>query len=291
MRGFVRAISLLLVFLAPFLLSPTAFSQERRLVVTEGADYFGSDYDVRKDVDLDQCKAACQGDKQCQAFTYNSSARWCFLKNGVGELRAVAGAVSGRIVAASAAPRPDVAAAAHQRARLPRSVLCRRGAASRRPDLRQARLRQRFRQRRRRRPVGQGQRRSSFRARSLYRCAEIPARRFRALDALRRTPRSMPRATTTRCSRRSRPTAPPARSTPTSTPSRRRNARRRSTDLGWSLGNRYDWKQSIRAYRASLALVENDPTSAPPTIPSLPSTASASSTTSSKPTPPHRASA
>ena len=48
MRGFVRAFSLLLVFLAPFLLPPTAFSQERRLVVTEGADYFGSDYDVRK---------------------------------------------------------------------------------------------------------------------------------------------------------------------------------------------------------------------------------------------------
>jgi alpha-2-macroglobulin len=110
MRGFVRAFSLLPVFLASLVLSPSAFAEDRRLVVTEGADYFGADYDVKKDVDLDACKAACQGDNKCQAFTYNTSARWCFLKSGVGELRAVTGAVSGRIVAASAAPRSDVTA-------------------------------------------------------------------------------------------------------------------------------------------------------------------------------------
>ena len=74
--------------------------EDRQLVVTEGADYFGADYDVRKDVDLDQCKAACTGDDKCQAFTYNTAARWCFLKSDVGELRAVEGAVSGKIVAA-----------------------------------------------------------------------------------------------------------------------------------------------------------------------------------------------
>jgi hypothetical protein len=110
MRGSVRAFSFLLAFLPAFLFPPTAFSQERRLVVTEGADYFGADYDVRKDVDLDQCKAACQEDLACRAFTYNQSAGWCFLKSDVGELRAVAGAVSGRIVAASAETRPDVEA-------------------------------------------------------------------------------------------------------------------------------------------------------------------------------------
>lgn len=110
MRGSVRAFSLLFAFLPVFLLSPTAFAQERRLVVTEGADYFGADYDVRKDVDLDQCEAACQGDDQCQAFTYNASARWCFLKSDVGELRAVEGAISGRIVTAAAEQRPDVTA-------------------------------------------------------------------------------------------------------------------------------------------------------------------------------------
>src|SRR5882757_5731521 len=100
MRGIVRALSPLLVFFPVFLLAEAAFSEDRQVVVTEGADYFGSDYDVRKDVDLDQCKAACAGDAKCQAFTYNTTAKWCFLKSAVGELRAVDGAISGKIVAA-----------------------------------------------------------------------------------------------------------------------------------------------------------------------------------------------
>jgi tetratricopeptide (TPR) repeat protein len=83
----------------PVLLHPhVASAQERRIVVTEGADYFGADYDVRKDVDLDACEAACRDDSQCRSFTYNVAAGWCFLKSDVGELRAVAGAISGRIV-------------------------------------------------------------------------------------------------------------------------------------------------------------------------------------------------
>ena len=111
MRGAVRAFSSLLFLLPVFLLPSAANSQERQIVVTEGADYFGADYDVRQDVDLDACSAACIGDQQCQAFTYNNSARWCFLKNAVGELRAVEGATSGKIVVAAAAePQPDVEA-------------------------------------------------------------------------------------------------------------------------------------------------------------------------------------
>jgi uncharacterized protein YfaS (alpha-2-macroglobulin family) len=110
MRGFVRALSLSLALASTFLLPPSAFAQDRQIVVTEGADYFGADYDVRRDVDLDICQAACRDDLQCQAFTYNPAARWCFLKNDVGELRAVAGAVSGRIVAASETQPPDVEA-------------------------------------------------------------------------------------------------------------------------------------------------------------------------------------
>lgn len=78
------------------------------MVVTEGTDYFGADYDVRRDVDLDGCKAACTGDGECQAFTYNTEARWCFLKSDVGELRSVAGAISGKIVTAAAAAEPAV---------------------------------------------------------------------------------------------------------------------------------------------------------------------------------------
>ncbi len=109
MRGIVRAFAALLA-LGPALLLPAAgFAQERRLVVTEGADYFGADYDVVKDVDLAACQSACRIDQKCQAFTYNPAASWCFLKSDVGELRAVEGAISGRIVTAAEA-RPDVEA-------------------------------------------------------------------------------------------------------------------------------------------------------------------------------------
>ncbi|MBO0906373.1 alpha-2-macroglobulin family protein [Jiella sp. MQZ13P-4] len=74
-------------------------SGERNVVVTRDADYFGRDYDVLKNTDLDACSAACKADQRCKAFTLNEKTRWCFLKEGVGELRHVAGAVSGEIVA------------------------------------------------------------------------------------------------------------------------------------------------------------------------------------------------
>lgn len=75
-----------------------AQQSERRVIISQDSDYFGEDYDILKDVTLDQCSAGCSDDKQCKAFTYNVSAGWCFLKSGVGELRSVEGAVSGRVV-------------------------------------------------------------------------------------------------------------------------------------------------------------------------------------------------
>jgi alpha-2-macroglobulin len=110
MRAFFRALSSLVVLLPLSLLPYPAFSQDRQFVITEGADYFGSDYETLRDVDLDACQAACSADEQCQAFTYNEAARWCFLKNGVGELRAVDGATSGRVVAAAEAAPVDLEA-------------------------------------------------------------------------------------------------------------------------------------------------------------------------------------
>ena len=99
----VAAIALSLPFLAP----QSSNAAERRLVVTEDADYFGRDYDILKDVELENCKNSCLGNDQCVAFTYNTSAKWCFLKSEFGDLRAFEGAVSGRVVTAEK-PRPDV---------------------------------------------------------------------------------------------------------------------------------------------------------------------------------------
>src|SRR5690606_27112637 len=63
------------------------------------ADYPGYDYETVKDVTLDACQTACIDGTQCRAFTYNSKARWCFLKTDFGELVAAVGATAGRLVA------------------------------------------------------------------------------------------------------------------------------------------------------------------------------------------------
>jgi len=91
------------------LLSLSAAAQDKRIVTIDDADYFGSDYRTVKDVDLEACKAACLGDGQCQAFTFNTSAGWCFLKSDFGELQSFAGAIAGRVMEVQA-PRADQSA-------------------------------------------------------------------------------------------------------------------------------------------------------------------------------------
>jgi len=83
-----------------------ATGADRRLMVFENADYAGFDYATREDVDLEACQKACLGDGACKAFTYNESARWCFLKSDFGRLATFEGAISGRVVA-GAPPRDD----------------------------------------------------------------------------------------------------------------------------------------------------------------------------------------
>ncbi|KAA6186287.1 alpha-2-macroglobulin [Thiohalocapsa marina] len=83
---------------------------QRRLLIIEGADYFGRDYDTLRDVTLADCEQACLADSRCQAFTFNRNAGWCFLKSGYSALRAFDGAVSGRIVTGDAPDDAEQAA-------------------------------------------------------------------------------------------------------------------------------------------------------------------------------------
>jgi len=87
----------------------SAEAQDRRIVTIDDADFFGSDYRTVKDVDLEQCKTVCLDDRQCRAFTFNTSAGWCFLKSDFGELQSFSGAIAGRVVEIQA-PRPDLSA-------------------------------------------------------------------------------------------------------------------------------------------------------------------------------------
>ncbi len=85
---------LLLAFVSP----AGAAEVGRTVVTTDNADYFGFDLRSEQNVTLDQCKSACIGDRSCRAFTYNSKARWCFLKSDYRTLNSFNGAVAGKIV-------------------------------------------------------------------------------------------------------------------------------------------------------------------------------------------------
>ena len=91
------------------MVATSAGAQDRRVVTIDDADFFGGDYRTVKDVDLDGCKSVCLGDTQCRAFTFNTSAGWCFLKTDYGELQSFAGAIAGRVVEVKA-PRADQSA-------------------------------------------------------------------------------------------------------------------------------------------------------------------------------------
>ncbi len=71
----------------------------RQLIITENADYPGNDYQTLRDVDQNACEAACLDDNQCRAFTFNTTAGWCFLKSDFGALTLADNAVAGRVVA------------------------------------------------------------------------------------------------------------------------------------------------------------------------------------------------
>ena len=97
----------LLVFL--WLLAPAmAAGPARTVVTTENGDYFGFDLRSEQNLSLEQCKAVCLGDPGCRAFTYNTKARWCFLKSDFNKLKPFAGAIAGKVV--EQAVDPDIGA-------------------------------------------------------------------------------------------------------------------------------------------------------------------------------------
>ncbi|NNF80327.1 MAG: hypothetical protein HKN05_20085, partial [Rhizobiales bacterium] len=103
MRVFL-SIFLCLVFLTLGTNPNLAQEATRQITVSEDSDYFGFDLRTEKDVSLDQCKADCLGSPACRAFTYNQSARFCFLKSDFGPLQPFPGAIAGRIVTENAEP-------------------------------------------------------------------------------------------------------------------------------------------------------------------------------------------
>ncbi|MCO5069912.1 MAG: alpha-2-macroglobulin family protein [Rhizobiaceae bacterium] len=97
----MRAAHGLLAFL--FLIIGSTFAvdanaQARSIVTTDNSDYFGFDLRTEPNISLDQCKSTCLADETCRAFTYNTKAKWCFLKSDFNTLNAFSGAVAGKVV-------------------------------------------------------------------------------------------------------------------------------------------------------------------------------------------------
>ncbi len=76
----------------------------RELAITPGTDYYGHDYATLKEIELEECQAACVEDLRCEAFTFNLKSGWCFLKDSFGDRRPFSGAVSGHILQGRMSP-------------------------------------------------------------------------------------------------------------------------------------------------------------------------------------------
>jgi hypothetical protein len=81
----------------PQLPAPTVPQRQpqQEFVAADEFDIPGGDYRVEKEVPLDLCASLCRSEAQCRAYTYNKTARWCFLKDRVGEAQRFVGAFSG----------------------------------------------------------------------------------------------------------------------------------------------------------------------------------------------------
>ena len=106
-RGFSVFIFLLFSL---FGLTGTALAagEARSIVTTQNSDYFGFDLRSEQNFSLDQCKTVCLGDSSCRAFTYNTKAKWCFMKSDYNQLKPFSGAVAGKVVSVSG--EPDIGA-------------------------------------------------------------------------------------------------------------------------------------------------------------------------------------
>ncbi len=91
---------ILLLPLGLYFAGTPALAAGKRVIVTPNADYSGFDMETVKNVDQAGCQTACLANDTCRAFTFNTKARWCFLKSDFGALAATPDAVAGRVVEA-----------------------------------------------------------------------------------------------------------------------------------------------------------------------------------------------
>ena len=94
----IRCIWVLIFVIVLQISSALAAGNRGEFLLKENGDYFGHDLLTKKNVTLDQCKSTCLKNLGCLAFTYNKSAKFCFLKSDFDEIKFFEGAVAGRLV-------------------------------------------------------------------------------------------------------------------------------------------------------------------------------------------------
>jgi uncharacterized protein YfaS (alpha-2-macroglobulin family) len=91
------SVALILAIAVLALAASGARAEDRKITLMPGMDLPGFDYSVIKGTTLDACQTACGSDDLCRAFTFNSKAKWCFLKSDVATPAAFAAATSGTV--------------------------------------------------------------------------------------------------------------------------------------------------------------------------------------------------
>lgn len=102
-RNLFRAVAVTLALLPvlPAAAQDGPLIPERRLVLTEGSDFYGADIASIFDTTLQGCETACLADSTCQAFTFNRRSNSCFPKTAVSDVKPYQGAVSGWVYRAA----------------------------------------------------------------------------------------------------------------------------------------------------------------------------------------------
>jgi uncharacterized protein YfaS (alpha-2-macroglobulin family) len=83
-----------------------SYIPERRAVLVQDLDFYGSDLRSIFDTTREACETACLGDTACHAFTFNARASSCFLKSNVSRQDPYQGAISGWVREAEARAMP-----------------------------------------------------------------------------------------------------------------------------------------------------------------------------------------
>jgi len=94
-----------IVFIGLFAAEAAAQSPvpERRQVITQDVDFYGSDLQALFDTTREACETACLGNPACAAYTFNSRSNACFPKSEVTERTPYNGAISGEIFVTNSA--------------------------------------------------------------------------------------------------------------------------------------------------------------------------------------------